>query len=172
MIEDRKAEAARQRAQAIRAAGLRGIGHGEERSRDESRAAAGNYDADGCDGLSQRFRRATGLGDDDETRPREVELVERGRVRRSVEIVVETHARTTLLRRFGRARNVPAVELRDRLAAEARAAGAEEHDEVGAVDQPCHRRLGLDEIRLGPGHGEVWQRPVRYRALQVGERPS
>ncbi len=64
----------------------------------------------------------------------------------AVEIVIETRARPRLLA-FGRdAGNFPAGDLRQRLAAEARSAGAEEHERLGAFAETRERRFGICDV--------------------------
>ena len=107
--------------------------------------------------LHQRLRRAARLGDDDEARVGEIEGAERRLQRDGIEVVVEARARPPPLRLVGHAGDVPAAELGQRLAAEARAADAEEDDGVGALREPVERRLGRGEVGGLLGDAQVRQ---------------
>ena len=107
--------------------------------------------------LHQRLRRAARLGDHDEARVGQREGAERRLQRDGIEVVVEAHARALALGLAGHAGDVPAAELRQRLAAQARAADAEEDDGVGAPREPGQRRLGRDEVRGLLGDAQVRQ---------------
>ena len=92
--------------------------------------------------------------------------------RDGIEIVVEARARAVLLRLVGKARDVPAAELRQRLAAEARAAGAEEDDGARADAQLGERRLGRDDVRLVLGDAQQRQAALAIVALQMRPAPA
>ncbi len=84
------------------------------------------HGVDGGDGLHQGFGRVARFRDHHEARGLEVEPGKSELKRARVEIVVEARARPRLAAMLVVAGNAPAAELRQRLAAEARPAGAEE----------------------------------------------
>ena len=120
--------------------------------------------------LHQGLWRAARLGDDDEAHPAEVvERMQRRGQRVAVEIVVEARARPPPLRLVGRARNVPAAELGQRLPAQARPAGAEEDDGARALGEPGEGRLGLRDVGRLLGDAQVRQAPAAVVLLEAGD---
>mgnify|MGYP003693809593 CR=1 FL=1 len=127
MLEHRDAEPLEQIAQAIGLARDAWLGDAEEQlgnARLEARSPHGRQSA------ASTCARVSGVPPDLEvTTNRAVASSKRAECRcqrDGIEIVVEARARTVLLRLVGRGRDVPAAQLRQRLAAETGAAGAEE----------------------------------------------
>ena len=126
--------------------------------------------------LHQRLGRAAGLRDHHEARGLEVEAGQRKLERAGVEIVVEARARARLAAMLVVAGNAPAAELRQRLAAEARSAGAEEDEGARAVGEPRQRLAGRRDVVPPFRHAQQRQRRVgiglaqrRKPGLELGE---
>ena len=147
----------KQRAQAVGFAGDGGLGDAEEELRRPLLEARGLHRAQRRQRLHQRLGRAARLGDDDEAGVGEIEGAERRFQRHGVEVVVEARARAAALLGRRHAGDVPAAELGQRLAAEARAADAEEDDGVGALGEPGERGLGRGEVGGLLGDAQVGQ---------------
>ena len=92
--------------------------------------------------------------------------------RQAIQIVVEARARARALRGVGAARNVPAGELRQGLAAEARSAGAEEDDGLRALAQARQRGFAGDDIVGCLRHAQQRQLAGAIVGLQLVERPA
>ena len=93
-----------------------------------------------------------------------VEGAERRLQRDGIEVVVEARARPLPLRLVRHAGDVPAAELRQRLAAEARAADAEEDDGVGARESLASAASAAADVRGLLGDAQVRQ-PARAVVL-------
>ena len=149
-------------AQPVGLAGTRGLGDAEEqlgdaRSRGPPPCTAPSA-ASACTSVSgvppdleMTMKRAVSRSNDAERRLQ----------RDGIEVVVEARARPVPLRLVGHARDVPAAELGQRLAAEARAADAEEDDGVGALRQLGERGLGGGDVRRLLGDAQQRQAAAR-----------
>src|SRR5581483_5019504 len=97
--------------------------------------------------LHQSLGRAARFRDDDEACRLEVKAGERKIERAGIEIVVEARARALFAAVLVVPGDAPAAELRQRLPAEARPAGAEENERAGAVRQLLQARArGFDVV--------------------------
>ncbi len=115
------------------------------------------------DGLHQRLAGAAGFRDRDEARGRERQACEQRAVGVGIEIVHEMQARP--LAQQPDARHAVAGELRQRLAAEARPAGAEDHDVARAVGQAARRPRGWRrDRRVFAGSRSSGRLPSAWRA--------
>ena len=148
---------------------------------------SGAHRLDGGDDLNQGLRRVAGLGDDHEARGGEVEAGKRALERARIEIVVEADARTAALPAIAViAGNAPAAKLRQRLAAKARSAGAEEHQRLGILGERGESfARGRDVVAplrhaqqrqraggIGFAQGvEAWLKPIEI-AIELGLRQA
>ena len=140
-----------------------GLGHGEEQLRNAVGESGLAHGVDGGDRLHQRLGRAARLRDHHEARGLEVEAGQSQLERAGVEIVVEARARTRLAAMLVVAGNAPAAELGERLAAEARSAGAEKHQRARAVGEPLERLAGGSDVVPPFRHAQHRQRRRRHR---------
>ena len=125
--------------------------------------------ADGGDRLHQGFGRAARFRDDDETRGGEIEACERAFEGASIEIVVEAGARALGAAMLVVAGNAPTPELGEGLAAEARAAGAEEDERPRAFGQTPQRLACRPNVVAPIGHSEQRQGSVGIGFTQSGK---
>ena len=148
-----------------------GLGDAEEQLRNARPEPRGLDGVEGCQRLHQGLGRAAGLGDHHEAhRVQVVERTERRLQRVAVEIVVEARARALALGLVGDAGNMPAAELRQRLPAEAGAAGAEEDHRPGAPAQRGERRLGGVDVGALLGDAQVREAARLIIVLQARQR--
>ena len=146
------------------------LGEAEEQFGDAVTKPSGAHRLDGGDDLNQGLRRIAGLGDHHEARGGEVEAGKRALERPRIEIVVEAGARTAALPAIAViAGNAPAAELRQRLAAEARSAGAEEHQCPGVLGERGESFAGGRDVVAPLRHAQQRQRAGRIGIAQGGE---
>ncbi len=172
VVERWDSERVTERPQPVCLSRLRRLGEAEKHVRDAALETGGLNGLQCGDRLHERLGRSARLGDDNKAGSREVERPQSILERDGVEVIVEAGARPPLLRRTCIARNVPACELCQRLAAKARASRAEENDGMRTSAQARHRRpRGLDVVRrLGDAQQRQAVRPIVL--LEVGNRRS
>ena len=162
-------------AQAIAPARDRGLGDAEEDFGRLCGKAGGAHRRQGRDGLHQRLAGAAGFRYRDEARRGERQPCQQRRIGVGIEIVHEVQARAVA--QSAEPRHPATGELRHRLAAEARSAGAEKDDVcgtggepfrgaqdageiVGLLREPQQRQLAVRVARPDPGQ--------RIRAVRQG----
>jgi hypothetical protein len=152
VVEQRDLVGAKQRPQTVRLFGRRGLAEAEEQIRDMRRKAGVLEGFERRDGLHQGLAGAAGFRDGDEARLRERQLRQHGAIGLRIEIVHEMQPRP--LAQQAHARHRMARELSQRLAAEARSAGAENHDVAGALPQTGRGGLDGGDIAALGGHAQ------------------
>ncbi len=164
MIEHRNPVTTEQAAQAVAPARDRRLGDAEEQLRYLVGEAGAADRRQRRDDLHQRLAGAAGFRHRDEARRSERQTRQHPRIGVGIEIVHEVQARAVA--QCAEPRHPAAGELRHRLAAEARPAGAEKDDVSGTGHQPLRRALdGCDIIGL------FWEPQQRQLAVRMA-RPD